>query len=228
MSEKRPQTPEQKEARRLAMIRFREANPNYAAEWRAKNRERLNAVAAAREKERRATDPEYVERVRAEMRDFHWRHRDRRLAVRKAKWEEIRDHSNAKRRAHHAANREQANAKRKENAAMRRQLYPWEKLLRGAAGRAAKSGVEFTLTREWAQARWTGFCEVSGLPFLVKDIDRPGPKFFSPSIDQIRPKGGYTPDNCRFVLWAVNAFKQDATDAEMMLVAKAIVEKNSL
>lgn len=51
----------------------------------------------------------------------------------------------------------------------------------------------------------------------------PRPRFFSPSIDRIVPALGYTPENCRFILWAVNAFKHDGTDDDMYRVAEALI-----
>lgn len=46
---------------------------------------------------------------------------------------------------------------------------------------------------------------------------------FSPSIDRIVPDRGYVPGNIRFVLHAVNSMKNDGTDADMVMIARAIV-----
>lgn len=45
-----------------------------------------------------------------------------------------------------------------------------------------------------------------------------------PSIDRIDPKVGYLTSNCRIILHAVNALKGEGTDADILLVANAIVE----
>lgn len=44
------------------------------------------------------------------------------------------------------------------------------------------------------------------------------------SLDRIEPKGGYSADNLRLVCHAVNAFKGRMSDAEMLVMAKAIVD----
>lgn len=99
---------------------------------------------------------------------------------------------------------------------------PWWKFVNSARERAKKKKVPFELTNAWAKERWTGRCEITGIEF--KSSATQGPKFFSASIDRIIPEKGYTEENCRFVLWAVNALKHDGTDEDMIRVALAIVE----
>jgi hypothetical protein len=98
---------------------------------------------------------------------------------------------------------------------------PWRKLVVAARGRAKEKKLPCDIDFEWAEARWTGFCEVSGLPFVLS-IHSPH-RMFSPSIDQIEPKKGYTKTNSRFVLLAVNGMKHDGTDEAMYFVAEAIL-----
>lgn len=102
--------------------------------------------------------------------------------------------------------------------------YPWRSLLRGAKSRAAKNGLLFDLDIEWAKNRWTGFCEMTGLSFSSPER-RVGykRKNFSPSIDRISCEKGYTKENCRFVLWCINAFKATGTDSEIYRVAAAML-----
>lgn len=109
----------------------------------------------------------------------------------------------------------------------RRKTHPWAKFLQSARQRAAKKGVPFELTPEWAAARWTGRCEITDLPFTLGRT-QPGPSFWSPSIDRIIPALGYTPTNSRFALWAVNALKHDGTDEDMIAVARAIAARYPL
>jgi len=98
---------------------------------------------------------------------------------------------------------------------------PWRKLIIAAKGRAAIKNLPFDLTFEWGETRWTGFCEVSKLPFSPRENSLFGA--FSPSIDRIDAAKGYTQNNCRFVLMAVNGLKHTGTDATMYLIAEAIV-----
>jgi hypothetical protein len=96
-------------------------------------------------------------------------------------------------------------------------LTPWKVMLSSARARAARKGIEFDLDDDWAEARWTGYCELTGIEF------QPGTKFWAASLDRIDNSRGYVKDNCRFVLNAVNLFKGSATDEEMFAVAQALV-----
>ena len=96
-----------------------------------------------------------------------------------------------------------------------------KELYGGALQRAKKRGLEFNLTREWLIEKVAaGRCEVSGLPF-----DRGAGKThpMSASVDRIRLDGGYTTDNSRVVIWAVNSFKGVGDDAMMWRVVDAMV-----
>ncbi len=135
-----------------------------------------------------------------------------------------RKHAAVKSREWHAANKEQANPRRQVRKQKERVDYPWKGPLDAARRRAAMKKLPFDLTDDWCRGRWTGRCEMSDIPFRIGARGN-GPKFFSASIDQITPKGGYTQNNCRFVLWAVNAFKYDGTDANVFAVARAITER---
>lgn len=103
---------------------------------------------------------------------------------------------------------------------------PWRRLITAAKGRAKERSLPFDLTFEWGEKRWTGFCEVTGIPFQPRRGAAHG--IFSPSIDRIIPSNGYTVDNSRFVLMGVNGLKIDGTDAEMYFVAEAIIKNRPL
>jgi hypothetical protein len=102
---------------------------------------------------------------------------------------------------------------------------PWLNAFRGSKQRAKKHNIPFTITKEWAESRWTGRCEVTGIEFILST--KRSPYLFSPSLDRIKPHLGYSPENSRFVLHAVNALKGQGTDADMLLIAKAIVSQNA-
>jgi hypothetical protein len=97
---------------------------------------------------------------------------------------------------------------------------PWRYVLMTAKSRAKVEKLEYDLDKEWAISRWTGECELCKLPFVIsKRLRHP----LSPSIDKIDPTKGYTKDNCRFIAWALNAFKGTGTDEEMFAIARALI-----
>lgn len=81
-------------------------------------------------------------------------------------------------------------------------------------------GVKFNLDKKWAEANYTGKCQLTGIKFNLSPNQNP----FSPTVDRINNKKGYTKANCRVILRAVNAAKGTGTDADMLLIAKAIIK----
>lgn len=202
---------------------WREANPEKSKQsnraWYEKNREKSLAA-------RKARHERFREEENAKFRQRHAEHREDENASRREWHANHRDESNLKRKQHWSENRDQLCANKRKKYRSNREAFFGESLLRSAQYRAKKKGLLFDLTKEWLSARWTGKCELSGIPFALKD-GAPGPKFYSPSIDRIVAHLGYVQTNCRIVLWAVNSLKHDATDADMYRVAKALAENSS-
>lgn len=84
-----------------------------------------------------------------------------------------------------------------------------------------RSGTLFALDAAWADATYTGFCSLTGLPF-----EKGGPR--TASIDRIDPKAGYVPNNCRWVLLAINMLKGEGSDADMFEIAQALIDIRKL
>lgn len=103
-----------------------------------------------------------------------------------------------------------------------RLLRPYLQLMRDAKKRSIRSNIEFNLTHEWAKARWIGKCELTQIAFDLTH-GKPHAVYHSPTIDRKNPLGGYTQENCRFVLYAVNLFKAKETDAKMFEIANALI-----
>lgn len=96
-----------------------------------------------------------------------------------------------------------------------------------ARQRAKKSNIPFTLTREWVEERIDrGSCEVTGIEFSVLPGEgRGNPSPWAPSIDQITPGAGYTPENSRLVCWIYNCAKSTASDEDVLKLANALVSR---
>jgi hypothetical protein len=168
---------------------------------------RQKCVDAARK--RRQENPDAVRAINARSRDTP----------------ERREKAAAVSRQWHADNRQYSNDRRITRKQNSRTAVPWLVLINAAKARAKKKGLVFSLTPAWGEVRWTGRCELSGLPFTL-GLRGSGAKRFSPSIDKIDPKKGYTPSNCCIILWCLNAFKYDGTDDQMLMVARALVARH--
>lgn len=144
------------------------------------------------------------------------------IAATNKRWrEENADHVRAEGKRWHEANREAANEGRRMRGQDARQETPWRRLIMLASYRAKKKSLAFALTDKWARSVWTGRCAVTGMPFAMNN--RFG-QLMSPSLDRIDPKKGYVPDNCRFILFSVNAFKGTGTDQDMLLIARQLLQ----
>lgn len=196
---------ENPEAARARMQKWREEHPEMQKELERNNRIRnSNTIREQNALWREAN----ILALRERSRQWH------------AKTREI---ANAGRKARREANLEVEKQRQKLCTQAARLISPWLRLVSSAKSRALKYNIPFDLTEEWAVSRWTGQCELTNIPFRT-DLPGSGPKTFSPSIDQIKPRAGYTQTNCRFVLWAVNALKHDGTDEDMYLVAAALID----
>lgn len=115
------------------------------------------------------------------------------------------------------------------NAALRKRRAenPWYGVLLHAGDRSRKNNHEFDLTKEWAERTYTGYCSLTGIPFINSALGpagKSGGRPYSPSIDRINPLKGYTQDNCRWVLFVVNSFKLTMSDQEMYTIAEALID----
>ena len=84
-------------------------------------------------------------------------------------------------------------------------------VLRSARKRAKKRGLEFSLTAKWLFKRYTGVCEVTGVPMIPNS----GP--YAPSLDRIDSSGGYTRENTRIGCYGFNVLRSNRDDDEHVL-----------
>ncbi len=135
-----------------------------------------------------------LEKNRAQCKSWYWRNRERELRRGRERM--------AKRRAENP----EAIKASIVRCAKKRVLTPKGKaaVLYGACRRRAEQkGIPFTLTKEWLQEKLSGSCEATGLPFIFPE-HKAGRGPLSPSVDRIDPEKGYTPENCRVIVWALN------------------------
>lgn len=85
--------------------------------------------------------------------------------------------------------------------------------LKSAKTRAKAKGRAFSISLEWAlnEVEKSGFrCALTGISFYEKaPMTRTGRHPFSPSLDRIDNSKGYTPDNVRIVVLAINIMMAD-------------------
>jgi hypothetical protein len=173
------------------------ANPEKVREYRERDklRQRLNLQ----------IDPEIRTRRNSKIRELYKRSPES-LAAYKKRHKQWRDNNKLK-------------------LAQYDRLYraerPWVRAIEKARRRAKEASIECSLTHDWAKSRFTGRCEFTGLEFVSNGKTNP----YSISLDRIDPTKGYTQGNSRFVLWIVNRFKGEDSDAVMIDIARAILEK---
>lgn len=85
--------------------------------------------------------------------------------------------------------------------------------------------LNFELSIEWISVKLQqGFCEVTGLPFVYRDVS--GRQPWVPSLDKINPDLGYTLENTRVVVWMYNAAKNVYSDEDVLFMAQALIRNS--
>jgi hypothetical protein len=145
-------------------------------------------------------------------------------------YEKNKDHVKEYSRRWYAENKERSlETKRKYfNSPRGRAVELMNRINKQTKGRRfGKPGFETNLTIEWIEEKIKkGFCETTGIPFDFND--RKGSWApFSPSVDRIDSKKGYTIDNCRVVCKIYNMAKNQFTDEDVIVMSKALASKNS-
>lgn len=177
-------------------------------------------VAAEKMRQWRIKHPEQQKQYEQKYRKIH----PEILKARNQRWRaENPEYSRAYSHVYHAAHRATQNEGRIERTRQAKEISPWMHCLRARANKAQQKKLPFELSDEWARARWTGRCELTEIPFNTSSAYG---NFFSPSIDRIDASKGYVQDNCRFILFAVNALKGTGTDEDMLRVVSALYARH--
>lgn len=101
--------------------------------------------------------------------------------------------------------------------------------------RAARKGWKFDIDTDWAMSLLKAQeyrCSLTGILFLSKFRGKTKVHPYTPSIDRIDSKQGYTKGNTRIVVFAINAMMMDWGETTFAQVAKAYrtnsIKKRSL
>lgn len=100
-----------------------------------------------------------------------------------------------------------------------------QQLIRAIGKRCRAKRLAFDLDTAWLLHRLLGgTCELTGLPFDMTVVNR---RFtpLSPSVDRIVANGGYTQNNCRVVMLAVNFALSNWGLETFLPIAEALVER---
>jgi len=101
------------------------------------------------------------------------------------------------------------------------------KLIYYSRARAKEKNIPHTITKEWLKKQLeNNICELTNLKFSYDQTILRNP--FGPSIDRINITKGYTPNNCRLVLWAVNAGLGHFGEKDLYYICKAYLEYNKI
>ena len=93
---------------------------------------------------------------------------------------------------------------------------------KNAQKRAERKNLAFSLDRGSLRKRYeSGVCEITGIPFAYN----PGEQWRRPSLDRIDNSRGYTEDNVRLVLFAVNSMLGSWGEDIAITVARAFLQR---
>lgn len=158
--------------------------------------------------------------------------REKRLTlqyIRSARWragltqeklDEIKLADRLKKRAAYRADPRLANQNRKLRNIKRRNRDYKSFLVHGAARRAKKRGIEFSITVD--DLHWPLFCPVLGIRLdypTGEDLGRRWLNDCSPSLDRWDNSLGYIPGNVYIVSWRANRLKADGVPDDLLRVA---------
>jgi len=218
----------QKRAQRAAN---NEAYRAYARAWRLANPGKVYGDVQKHLAQARQWKKDNPEKSKEYKRRDYQKHKSKRLAAGRAYYKNNKEKLAKQQKEWYNKNRERIIKKQKEDRMARLEFHR-ERSRRSrvekrayhafhSTKKSAKNlGVEFDLTVEWYQWKYDrGSCEMSGLPFDMGT--KRGPN--SPSVDRKDPKGPYTKENCRMILWFINRAMMDLGEEYCMKVFRGIV-----
>jgi DNA-binding helix-hairpin-helix protein with protein kinase domain len=193
-----------------------EARAAYIKEWRERTREQRLAKQAAYNAGRK-------EVISAQGKARYEANREHVRAVQKEYRAKNKDKLRAHAKAYYEANKELC----KEQASVRGRKYRMDNAkqltFRGAKDRAAKRGIECTISFE--EIVWPELCPVFGIPLTYYGR---GARESRASLDRLDNSKGYVAGNVRVISLRANRIKSDATLAELEAIMQYMKNANVL
>ncbi len=98
-------------------------------------------------------------------------------------------------------------------------------LFKAAQRRSLQRNYEFSIDLNWInQQLRNGKCELTGIDFIFETRQNGHRNPYSPSLDRKDSSKGYTPENCRIILWALNMGFADWGREVYLDVARKLIE----
>jgi len=102
-------------------------------------------------------------------------------------------------------------------------------LFSSARNRASTKNYEIDIDVKWIEERLNkGVCEMTGLTFVFVTDGKNYRNPYAPSLDRKDNLKGYTKDNCRVILWALNMGFANWGEYTYMQIAKHLVMEYDL
>jgi hypothetical protein len=97
-------------------------------------------------------------------------------------------------------------------------------LFDAARKRAVQRNYDFSIDLAWVRAKLEkGVCDLTGIPFVMdtRRLEHRNP--YSPSLDRRDNTKGYTKENCRVILWALNMGFADWGQEIYLKIARSLI-----
>jgi hypothetical protein len=105
--------------------------------------------------------------------------------------------------------------------------YKLKRLYYYAGVRAKQKNFERTITFNWLKEKCkNNICSVTDKTFDYDSKYHRNP--YGPSIDRIDITKGYTPENCRVVIWAFNRARDHYNDKDVYNMCKALLTQHGV